>query len=106
MFQARLSPVHIPPPHSYADPVDVAINEFRAGLRGSVDRVQRGEDVVVTERGVPVARLVPVESSGLLARLEDEGVLTRAPAPRPRASGHTRVRGSGPVADLVAELRR
>ena len=90
----------------YSLAVDVAISEFRAGLRGWVDRVKRGEDVVVTERGVPVARLVPVASSGLLARLEDEGVLTRAPAPRPRASGHTRVRASGPVADLVAELRR
>ena len=50
--------------------MDVVIIEFRAGRRGWVDRVERGEDVVLTERGVPVARLVPVDSSGLLARLE------------------------------------
>ncbi len=86
--------------------MDVAITEFRAGLRSWVERARGGEDVVLTERGVPVARLVAVQSSAALDRLEGEGLLTPATSPRPRAASQTRVRPSGPVAELVTELRR
>jgi prevent-host-death family protein len=39
--------------------VTVGVREFRANLRAYLDRVEAGEDVVVTERGRPVARIVP-----------------------------------------------
>jgi prevent-host-death family protein len=86
--------------------MDVAITEFRAALRTYVERARRGEDVVLTERGVPVARLVGIDAAPLLEQLERDGVISPAPVPRPRASGATRVRASGPVADLVGEQRR
>nr|MBA2751865.1 type II toxin-antitoxin system prevent-host-death family antitoxin [Actinomycetota bacterium] len=50
--------------------MDVAISELRANLRGWVNRARAGDDVVVTERGVPVARLVAVDASGVIDRLE------------------------------------
>lgn len=42
--------------------MDVAVSELRANLKTYVDRARSGERVVVTERGVPVARLVPVDA--------------------------------------------
>lgn len=87
--------------------MDVAISELRANLKSYVDRARAGERVVVTERGIPVARLVAVDAEGLLARLEREGVLTRArTAKRPRASERRPVKVKGPVSDLVTEFRR
>ena len=86
--------------------MDVAISELRANLKSYVDRAQAGERIVVTDRGVPVARLGPAEDESLLDRLEREGVLTRAKTrKRPIARKGTRVKADGPVADLVGEMR-
>jgi prevent-host-death family protein len=86
--------------------VDVAITEFRAALRAYVDRARAGEDVVLTERGLPVARLVAVDAAPMLEQLERDGLISAARAPRPRAGAARRVKATGPVADLVAEHRR
>ena len=86
--------------------MDVAISELRANLRSYVERARAGERVVVTERGVPVARLGPAEEESLLDRLEREGVLTRATADkRPIARTGSRITADGSVADLVSEQR-
>lgn len=62
---------------------------------------------MATDRGVPVARLGPAEEENLLDRLEREGVLTRARTKkRPIAKKAQGVKASGPVADLVSEMRR
>lgn len=90
----------------YAWLVEVAITEFRAAMRAYVDRARGGEDVVLTERGLPVARLVAIDAAPLLEQLEREGVITAASAPRPRAAGTARAQATGPVADLVSEHRR
>jgi prevent-host-death family protein len=87
--------------------MDVAISELRSNLRAWVERARAGADVVVTERGVPVARLTAVEAATVIERLERDGVLSRpARTKRPLATGRRRVRASGPVAELVSELRR
>ena len=39
---------------------EVGIRELKNGLSGYIDRVRDGEEVIVTDRGRPVARLVPV----------------------------------------------
>ena len=38
--------------------MDVAISDLRANLKAYVERAKAGERIVVTDRGVPVARLV------------------------------------------------
>jgi len=84
----------------------VAISTLRAQLSHWIDRARAGEEVVVTERGTPVARLLPIDSAPLLDRLVQRGVLSRPHRPgRPAARGAQRVRASGPVADLVSEQR-
>ena len=84
--------------------MDVGISQLRSNLKGYVERAQTGEDIVVTERGVPVARLVAVNGRSVIERLEHDGVLTRPTGQRRHATG--RARASGPVAELVTELRR
>ncbi|HEX7463112.1 MAG TPA: hypothetical protein VF317_13165 [Dermatophilaceae bacterium] len=56
-------------------------------------------EVVVTDRGTPVARMLPIDSAPLLDQLVERGVLSRPQrAHRPVARGAARVRASGPVA--------
>ncbi len=87
--------------------MDVAVSELRSNLRAWLDRAKAGDDVVVTERGIPVARLVGVEAAGVIEQLERDGMLARpATTHRPRATGRPRAPSSGSVSDLIAELRR
>ncbi len=87
--------------------MDVSVSVLRAELSGWIDRVRAGEEVVVTERGTPVARLVPVAAAPLLEQLTEQGVLGRPRrADRPPARGQGRVHADGPVAALVEEGRR
>lgn len=87
--------------------MDVAVTTLRAELARWIERVRDGEDVVVTDRGVPVARLVPIDSAPLIDRLTREGVLSEPlRSRRPSARETVRVPAHGSVADLVAEQRR
>ncbi len=86
--------------------MDVAISILRAELSLWIERVRAGEEVIVTDRGTPVARLLPVETAPLLDQLVRTGVLSKPRgADRPAARGAARVRARGPVADLVSEQR-
>lgn len=85
--------------------MDVAISDLRANLKSYIERAAAGEPVVVTDRGVPVARIVSADHEELLDRLVREGVVTRASRPKSRASKSRRVKATGPVAELVSEMR-
>lgn len=90
----------------YISLMEVSITDFRARLSAYVDRARRGEDVVLTDRGVPVARLVAADAAPVLEQLEREGLVTPASAPRPRATGRPRATARGPVAAVIGDLRR
>jgi prevent-host-death family protein len=83
------------------------MSTLRAELASWILRVRNGEEVLITDRGIPVARLVPVDSGPLIERLTREGVLG-APksAVRPIASDLDRVTASGTVSQYVREQRR
>lgn len=83
--------------------MDVGVRELRNHLSRYLDRVRDGEDVVVTERGRPIARITSLSSTGRLDRLIAEGVVTPGRAPRRIAPP---VPTAGPVSDLVGEERR
>lgn len=86
--------------------MDVAISTFRAELSRWIERARAGDEVVVTDRGTPVVRLLPVDAAPLLERLVEQGVLSRPErAERPTARRAVRVRSRGSVADLVGEQR-
>ncbi len=91
----------------YTYGVDVAISELRAHLADWVGRARQGHDVVVTDRGVPVARLLGLHSASTIERLTREGMISGPDvACRPVARDRCRVRATGSVADLVSEQRR
>ncbi|MEM9033830.1 MAG: type II toxin-antitoxin system prevent-host-death family antitoxin [Actinomycetota bacterium] len=86
--------------------VEVGIRDLKNGLSKYIDRVRAGEEVIVTDRGRPVARLSSVDASeDRLADLVAAGVV-RAPARRERHVPRRRINPDGPVSDLVAEQRR
>lgn len=87
--------------------MEVAISALRAELADWIERARDGEEIIVTERGTPVARLLSVDTAPLLEQLTQRGVLSKSRrAGRPSASGASRVPARGPVAELVSEQRR
>ncbi len=80
-----------------------SVSAAKARLSELLDRVRRGESVLITDRGHPVARLVPVvplegESDVWLERLERDGVIRRQLAPLPAGF----LRGALPTAKASA----
>jgi len=91
----------------YDQSMDVAVTELRAHLSEWLERAREGDEVVITDRGIPVARLLGLTSAATLERLAADGVIGRpATARRPRASGRPRPRPRRPLADIVSEQRR
>ena len=87
--------------------MDVSVSTLRAQLGDWVDRARAGEEIVVTDRGVPVARMVGLEAATTIERLTTEGLISKpASATRPSAVGRRRVRAKGSVSDLVSAQRR
>lgn len=84
---------------------EVGIRELKNELSKYIDRVRGGEEVIVTDRGRPVARLSSLDrSADHLADMIAAGLVV-APSsatrhrPRPKEVG-------GTVSDLVADQRR
>jgi prevent-host-death family protein len=72
-------------------PEQVGVRELRQNLSVYVQRVKRGETLVVTERGKPVARLMPAVGDSVLDRMIADGQVRPAtrdweglPPPLPR----------------------
>ena len=65
-----------------------AVSEVKARLSEYLGRVKAGQEVIITERGQPVARLCPLASpgptEGRLARLERLGLVRRGTGKLPR----------------------
>ncbi|RPJ69247.1 MAG: type II toxin-antitoxin system prevent-host-death family antitoxin [Acidobacteria bacterium] len=70
------------------------MTEAKNQLSALIDRVRRGERVVIEDRGRPVAHLQPVlglagDDEGRVSRLERAGLARRPDAPVPRTVLHT-----------------
>jgi prevent-host-death family protein len=82
------------------------VTELRAHLSDWLDRARAGAEVVITDRGIPVARLTALDSTDTLERLTAEGVIGKATVQRPVASGRSGLRPRRPVSDRVSDQRR
>jgi prevent-host-death family protein len=85
--------------------MEVGIRELRADLSRLIKRVREGEEIVVTDRGKAVARIVPVDGQRKIDRLIAAGVVKPAPRRTPRPLPKP-IEGAGPLSDLVIEGRR
>ncbi len=61
--------------------IEVGIRDFRAHLKDWLDQVESGEEILVTDRGRPIARIVPVARASKLDQLIAEGRVTPAKKP-------------------------
>jgi prevent-host-death family protein len=86
--------------------VEVGVAAFRAELRRWLDEVRAGEEVIITDRGVAVARLTGVDTASILEQLESDGVVQLARRTlRPQASGRRRVPAGRSVSELLSLQR-
>ena len=90
----------------------VGVKELKDRLTHYLRQTKRGEEVVVTERGKPVAVLQPLAaqqpSAGLevrLARLADQGLLTLPRKKPSRRMPKVRARGR-PLSKTILDDRR
>ena len=73
-----------------------SISEARNRLSAYIDLVRRGETVQITDRGNPVARLVPLEAGtkefdeSWLAEMERLGIIRRPRRPPPNRRNRSR----------------
>ena len=86
----------------------IGVRELKSHLSAYLRRVKAGETVVITERGKPVGRIMPLEDSveETLRRLGEAGVLAwsgrKLEPSRPAAPT---VRGDRTVSELLLEDR-
>ena len=81
----------------------VGIRELKARLSEYVSRAANGEQIVVTDRGRPVARLVGLGEASMIERGIEEGWVT--PATRTRLEPASRFRAPRSIADVLDEDR-
>jgi prevent-host-death family protein len=87
--------------------VSVGVRELRSRLSEYLRRVRAGETVVITDRGQPVGRIVPVAQS-LQDRLEamaQGGLILWSGSKLSPVAPVARARGEHTVADLLVEDR-
>lgn len=84
--------------------MEVGVRELRDNLSRYLDRVRGGEEVVVTDRGHAIARVLPIAGERALDRLIADGTVT--PARRAKRAAGQPIKTTGTVSDLVADQRR
>jgi antitoxin (DNA-binding transcriptional repressor) of toxin-antitoxin stability system len=82
------------------------ISELKAKLSAHIQYVKGGEEVLILDRNIPVARLVPAgpseDEDARMKRLIAKGIIT--PPKMPRPEGFTLPRPTGPmISDEVME---
>jgi len=85
--------------------VEVGVRELKNRLSHFIDLAQVGNEVIVTEHGKPVARIVPVSEADIrMQKLIDAGIVTPAiDSGRPRPQGRIVVNKS--MSELIREMR-
>jgi prevent-host-death family protein len=79
----------------------IGIRQLRDGLSRHLADVRDGDEIVVTDHGTPIARIVPMGRESGLEALVRQGLAkmptgSRRPLPQP-------IRADGKVSDVIAE---
>ena len=56
--------------------MEISVTELRKDVSAALAAVKAGDSVVVTERGVPIARIGGIDASDLLSSLVEDGLVT------------------------------
>lgn len=84
--------------------MEVGIRDLRDHLSRHLEFVQSGEEVVVTDRGRAIARILPMSGERTIDRLVALGLVT--PRCMPKVPSSPPITTSETVSDLVAQQRR
>lgn len=86
--------------------IEVGVTEFRSDLRRWIDQVKSGEEIVLTERRTPIARITGINALPVIEQLERDGLI-RGPRnkSRTKASGRKRVPVKGSVSEIIMQQR-
>lgn len=91
--------------HAELSSREVGIRHLRDHLSKYLELVAAGAEVTVTDRGKPVARLVP-HAPSRLDRLIELGIAHPPRRPKRPAAEIQRVKVIGNVSELISEQRR
>lgn len=83
--------------------VTVGVRELRNNLRAVLARVKEGDEVVISERGRPIARLTPADRSR--DELIAAGIITPARRPKRPLDELPLIPIRGGIQDLLREWR-
>lgn len=84
----------------------IGVRELRDHLSSYLEEVKAGGELVVTERGRPIARLVPASAGARLERLISEGVVTPPSRARQPSSRWGTLSEDAGLVEAVLEQRR
>ena len=86
--------------------MEISVTELRKDVNAALAAAKAGDTVVVTERGVPIARIGGVESSDLLGSLITDGLVEVPAADRavPRLPQAEAAKDA--LSSLLGRLRR
>lgn len=79
------------------------VRDLRDHLSRYLERVQAGDEVVVTDRGRAIARVLPMGGGRTIDQLIARGLIT--PAKQAKRNRPRSLKTAGPVSDLVTEQR-
>jgi prevent-host-death family protein len=89
----------------------MGLREANQSFSKAIKAVKSGKDVILTERGKPIAVIKPLaveeDTDTVILRLEAEGVLRRGPKsgkPMPKWRFPVRIKGQ-PIATTISEER-
>jgi prevent-host-death family protein len=85
--------------------VRAGIRELRQNASALIRRVIAGETIEVTERGRPVARIVPLQGRSVLDQMVAEGRATQAHGDLLDVKPIARIAGKRRLSDVLAEMR-
>jgi prevent-host-death family protein len=85
--------------------ITVGIKELKAKLSSYVDKVQQGEEVVITDHGREVAVVLPISAERRAVRALTEAGKARWQGGKPRGATGIKAKGK-PMAETVLEERR
>lgn len=84
----------------------VGVRELKAKLSAKLRQVRNGASLTVTDRGQPVARIIPAGISPGMERLMREGIVSWSGRKPVIEEPAIRLRGPGPsMSDIVSQMR-
>jgi prevent-host-death family protein len=86
--------------------MEVGVRELRDNLSKWIAKARKGQDVVITDRGKPVARLTRYGESPALQRLIEQGRVQLPTRRKTKINRKGLIKPRGSVSELVKDQRR